>query len=102
MYMVVLLYGMNVARSIIEEKNSRIFEVLLSTIRSEEILAGKIIGVGGVGLTQVVGWVVAAFVVTAPLLGAHVGGSAAAVFIGAAKAIFFIVYFVLGFVLYSS
>src|ERR1700677_3606592 len=44
MYMVVLLYGMNVARSIIEEKNSRVFEVLLSTIRSEEILAGKIMG----------------------------------------------------------
>ena len=42
MYMVVLLYGMNVARSIIEEKTSRIFEVLLSTIRPEEMLAGKI------------------------------------------------------------
>jgi ABC-2 type transport system permease protein len=102
MYMVVLLYGMNVARSIIEEKNSRIFEVLLSTIRSEEILAGKIIGVGGVGLTQVVVWMVAAFVVTATPLVAHVAGSAAAVSISAAQAIFFIVYFVLGFVLYSS
>ena len=41
MYMVVLLYGMNVARSIIEEKTSRVFEVLLSTIRPSEVLAGK-------------------------------------------------------------
>jgi ABC-2 type transport system permease protein len=102
MYMVVLLYGMNVARSIIEEKNSRIFEVLLSTIRSEEILAGKIIGVGGVGLTQVIVWMIAALVVTATPLVAHVAGTAAAVSISAAQAIFFIMYFVLGFVLYSS
>jgi ABC-2 type transport system permease protein len=102
MYMVVLLYCMNVARSIIEEKNSRVFEVLLSTIRSEEILAGKIMGVGGVGLTQVVVWMIAAFVVTATPLVAHVAGTTAAVSISAAQGIFFVAYFVLGFVLYSS
>jgi ABC-2 type transport system permease protein len=102
MYMVVLLYGMNVARSIIEEKNSRIFEVLLSTIRSEDILAGKIIGVGGVGLTQVVVWIVAAFVITAGPLAAHIAGATAMASISAAQAIFFIIYFALGYVLYSS
>jgi ABC-2 type transport system permease protein len=48
MYMVVLLYGMNVARSIIEEKTSRVFEVLLATITPDELLAGKIVGVGAV------------------------------------------------------
>ena len=37
MYFVIMLYGMNVARSIIEEKTSRVFEVLLATIRPEEI-----------------------------------------------------------------
>jgi ABC-2 type transport system permease protein len=52
MYMVIMLYSMNTARSIIEEKSSRIFEVLLSTIRPDELLAGKIIGVGAVGITQ--------------------------------------------------
>jgi ABC-2 type transport system permease protein len=102
MYMVVLLYGMNVARSIIEEKNSRIFEVLLSTIRSEDILAGKIIGVGGVGLTQVVVWIVAAFLITAGPLAAHIAGATAMASISAAQAIFFIIYFALGYVLYSS
>ena len=56
MYLVVLLYGMNVARSIIEEKTSRVFEVLLATIQPEELLAGKILGVGSVGLTQVGIW----------------------------------------------
>jgi ABC-2 type transport system permease protein len=102
MYMVVLLYGMNVARSIIEEKNSRIFEVLLSTIRSEDILAGKIIGVGGVGLTQVVVWIVAAFAITAGPLAAHIAGATAMASISAPQGIFFIIYFVLGYVLYSS
>src|SRR5260370_7671084 len=41
MYFVILFYGMNVARSIIEEKTSRIFGVLLATIRPEEVMAGK-------------------------------------------------------------
>ena len=60
MYLVIMLYGMNTARSIIEEKTSRIFEVLLSTIRPDEMLAGKIVGVGAVGLTQVGVWLIAA------------------------------------------
>ena len=59
MYFVILFYGMNVARSIIEEKTSRIFEVLLATIRPEEMMAGKVIGVGSVGLTQVGIWIAA-------------------------------------------
>ncbi len=67
MYMVVLLYGMNVARSIIAEKTSRVFEVLLATITPDELLAGKIIGVGGVGLTQVAIWMAAAGLIAARL-----------------------------------
>jgi ABC-2 type transport system permease protein len=101
MYMVVLLYGMNVARSIIEEKTSRIFEVLLSTIRPEEMLAGKIIGVGSVGLTQVAVWMIAAFLATASPLAAHLANTSS-ISISATQVIFFIIYFVLGFVLYSS
>ena len=65
MYFVILFYGMNVARSIIEEKTSRIFEVLLATIRAEEMMAGKVIGVGAVGLTQVGIWIAAGLLVTA-------------------------------------
>jgi ABC-2 type transport system permease protein len=101
MYMVVLLYGMNVARSIIEEKTSRVFEVLLSTIRPSEMLAGKILGVGSVGLTQVAVWMVAAFLATASPLAALLS-AAVAISISAAQIVFFIVYFVLGFLLYSS
>ena len=43
MYMVIMLYGMNTARSIIEEKTSRVFDVLLATIKPDQLLAGKIL-----------------------------------------------------------
>jgi len=96
MYMVVLMYGMNVARSIIEEKTSRIFEVLLATIKPQELLAGKILGVGAVGLTQVGVWMIAAAGFAAQ------AGAMSAVTISPTQAIFFIVYFALGYALYSS
>ena len=76
MYMVIMLYGMNVARSIIEEKTSRIFEVLLATIRPEEMMAGKIIGVGSVGLTQVGLWLSAAVALAATSAAMHLGDTA--------------------------
>src|SRR6185312_14101973 len=41
-----MLYGLNVARSIIQEKTSRIFEVMLATVKPTDMLAGKLIGVG--------------------------------------------------------
>jgi ABC-2 type transport system permease protein len=96
MYMVVLIYGMNVARSIIEEKTSRVFEVLLATIKPDELLAGKILGVGAVGLTQVGIWMVAAGLLLAR------AGTMSGVHLSLAQAVFFIIYFALGYALYSS
>ena len=98
MYFVILFYGMNVARSIIEEKTSRIFEVLLATIRPEELMAGKVMGVGAVGLTQIGIWIVAGLIVAKlGLLAAGVSFSITPVQVG-----FFILFFLLGYVLYSS
>ena len=51
--MTTMIYGMNVARSIIQEKTSRIFEVMLATAKPSDMLGGKLIGVGAVGLTQI-------------------------------------------------
>jgi len=98
MYFVILFYGMNVARSIIEEKTSRVFEVLLATIRPEEMLAGKVIGVGAVGLTQVGIWIAFALVIINFLL----TGSDIHIFPTAIQTVFFIVFFLLGYLLYSS
>ena len=102
MYFVIMLYGMNVARSIIEEKTSRVFEVLLATIRPEEMMAGKVIGVGSVGLTQVGIWLLTAVLLTSTSLISSFTGGSSHISLSAAQVGFFILYFLLGFLLYSS
>ena len=101
MYMVIMLYGMNTARSIIEEKTSRVFEVLLATIRPDEMLAGKILGVGAVGLTQIGVWMLAAFILGSTSLAAGLLGSGRMP-ISPTQIFFFIAYFLFGFLVYSS
>ena len=58
MYMTVFIYGMMVMRSVMEEKMNRIVEVMISSVKPFQLMLGKIIGVGGVGLTQVLIWVI--------------------------------------------
>jgi ABC-2 type transport system permease protein len=101
MYMVIMLYGMNVARSIIEEKTSRVFEVMLATIRPEEMMAGKIIGVGSVGLTQVGIWV-AAVLVFGSSFAAKLGASSIHIGLNPHQIAYFFIYFLLGYTFYSS
>jgi ABC-2 type transport system permease protein len=98
MYFVILFYGMNVARSIIEEKTSRVFEVLLATVRPEEMLAGKVIGVGAVGLSQVGIWIV----VGLAALKFQLIGSDVHILPTPIQTVFFILFFLLGYLLYSS
>jgi ABC-2 type transport system permease protein len=102
MYLVIMLYGMNTARSIIEEKSSRVFEVLLSTIKPDEMLAGKILGVGSVGLTQVGVWLIAAAVLGTVFSGSIPGVVAGQSVITGAQIFFFVAYFLFGYMLYSS
>ncbi len=102
MYMVIMLYGMNVARSIIEEKTSRIFEVLLATVRPEAMMAGKIIGVGSVGLTQVGIWLAAALVAAGTSVAVNLGGDTIHMALTGEQVIFFFVYFILGYLFYAS
>lgn len=52
LYLQLLTYGLWVAAGVVEEKSSRVVEILLSTIRPRELLAGKIIGLGLIGLVQ--------------------------------------------------
>jgi ABC-2 type transport system permease protein len=101
MYFVIVFYGMNVARSIIEEKTSRIFEVLLATIKPEEMMAGKVIGVGAVGLTQVGIWLTGAVALSFYLGMSAVFGDITFK-ITAAQTAYFVVFFLLGYILYSG
>ena len=100
--MTTVIYGLNVARSIIQEKTSRIFEVMLAISKPSDLLAGKLIGVGAVGLTQILIWVVAAAaIVASPLAAAAMTGDLAIHF-SWVEGVLFPVYFVLGYFLYSS
>lgn len=57
-YLSLFLYGTQVMRGVIEEKVSRIIEVIISSVKPMQLMLGKIIGVGLVGLTQFVLWIV--------------------------------------------
>jgi ABC-2 type transport system permease protein len=97
-----LIYGMNVARSIIQEKTSRIFEVMLATAKPSDMLAGKLIGVGSVGLTQIGIWLVAGVaIVGSPMAAAMLSGRFAIHFTWI-EGLLFPVYFLLGYLLYSA
>ena len=58
LYMFILLYGVMVMQSVIEEKNSRVLEVMVSSVRPMEMMLGKILGVASVALLQIVIWLV--------------------------------------------
>jgi len=57
LYMSLILYGTFVMRGVIEDKNSRVIEVVVSSVKSHQFMAGKIVGIGAAGLTQFLIWV---------------------------------------------
>ncbi len=63
-YMSLFIYGTQVMRGVIEEKTSRIIEVVISSVKPFQLMLGKIIGVGLVGLTQFALWIVISAVLT--------------------------------------
>jgi len=58
MYFAVFFYGMMVMKSVMEEKTNRIVEVMISSVKPFQLMLGKILGVGAVGLTQLLIWAV--------------------------------------------
>jgi ABC-2 type transport system permease protein len=98
LYVVLLLYGIMVMRSVLEEKTTRIVEVLLSSVRARELMAGKILGVGAVGLTQVCVWMLMAAALMLPAAAVAVQH----IEISPMSIAAFAVFFLLGFLLYSA
>jgi ABC-2 type transport system permease protein len=100
--MTTMIYGLNVARSIIQEKTSRVFEVMLATVKPSDMLAGKLMGVGAVGLTQIGIWLVAgAALLASPMAAAAMSGEFVIHF-SWVECVLFPTYFLLGFLLFSS
>lgn len=102
-YLMVTLYGVAVMRSVLEEKTSRIVEVLVSSLRTTHLMAGKILGVAAAAFLQVLLWVGAL-----ALLGAQserIGlpaEAARALAVEPGTAALLLVYFLLGFLLFAA
>lgn len=80
-FLFITMFGTMVMSSVIEEKSSRVVEVLISSARSTELMFGKIIGVALVALTQFLLWIVftvGIFVVLSAVSGGFGGADAAA------------------------
>jgi len=89
-------YGNMVAQGVVEEKATRIMEILLATIRPSRLLAGKVTGIGLVGLLQLT------IVGAATLVAVHVTNVAAIPALGVAAILGDIVWFMLGFLFYAT
>jgi len=107
LYMTIVLYGQNVLRGVLEEKTTRVAEVVVSSVSSETLLAGKVLGVGAVGLTQQILWVITTvvmFKLRQPIL--HKFGVSTMPFalpeISIGLALLLLLYFLLGFTFYSA
>jgi ABC-2 type transport system permease protein len=66
-YMFVFIYGAMVMRGVMEEKTSRIVEVIISSVKPTQLMFGKIVGIGLVGLTQIVFWLILIFLIVTGL-----------------------------------
>lgn len=71
-YLTMLIYGMMVLRGVMEEKTNRIAEVIVSSVKPFELMMGKIIGIGAVGLTQFLMWIIIIFAI---MFGVHLFAS---------------------------
>jgi ABC-2 type transport system permease protein len=113
--MSIIFHGQYVLRGVLEEKQTRVAEVVISSIKPEMLLAGKVAGAGAVGLTQQLLWIgISAWLMTnfAPLvlrsagtpINAQQSTSLSASLGGLTPALFVVVllYFILGFVFYAS
>ncbi len=99
-YMTVLLYGQMIGRSVVTEKTSKTVEIMLSSVKSQDLMFGKILGLGLAGLLQYAVWVSMAFLLkrfVGPLLGLSLPAS-----ISTGNLIWLVVFFILAFFLYSS
>jgi ABC-2 type transport system permease protein len=107
LYLSIVIYGQTIMSGVLEEKTTRVAEVVMSSVPTDTLLAGKVLGVGAVGLTQQILWIATTYVLLklrAPImekLGAPtVNFSLPDITLGAG--VLFLLFFLLGFIFYSS
>jgi ABC-2 type transport system permease protein len=100
LFITLLSYGVMVMRSVLEEKASRVIEVLLCSATPDELMSGKILGVGAVGLIQVAIWGIMGIAIAAPPHGA--APSPGLHVVPLPLLIYFAIFYLLGYLLYSA
>ena len=109
----IMMYGIRVMRSVLEEKNNRVVEILISSVKPFELMMGKILGVTGVALVQFGVWVVMIFASVMTFGSSNVGmvsGVAEVQMVLSALSqinyglilFLFVIYFLLGYLFYSA
>jgi len=93
LFFLIVTSGQLLVRSVIEEKSHRIVEVLVSSCSPTELMAGKVLGLSGLGLTQMGFWA---------LIGIAMSRSFGLDFIAPGQALLLAVYFVLGYLFYAA
>ena len=108
LYMSLILYGQNTLRSVIEEKTTRVAEVIVASVKTDVLLAGKVLAVSAVGLTQQLFWAASALVMynARTTIFAKFGltspQSVSLPHVSLGMGVAFSLFFLLGFVFYSS
>ena len=108
LYMTIILYGQSVMRSVMEEKTSRVVEVLMSSLRPFDMMAGKILGISLVGLTQYIVWAVFGILIFSfgtSILGSFMESSGSIPDMPSISPVifgYFILFFILGYFLFSA
>jgi ABC-2 type transport system permease protein len=107
LYLSIVIYGQTIMSGVLEEKTTRVAEVVMSSVPTDTLLAGKVLGVGAVGLTQQILWIATTYVLLklrAPIMERL--GAPAMNFtlpdITLSAGIIFLLFFLLGFIFYSS
>jgi ABC-2 type transport system permease protein len=106
LYITLVVYGLMTMRSVLEEKTTRVIEILASSVKPSYLLAGKILGVAGVGLTQYLIWTASAALIFG--YGAAVGAAfrpgatALSLHLPASLLVYPIIFFLAGYLLYAS
>jgi len=107
LYMTIFLYGQAVLRGVIEEKQTRVAEVVVASVSPTRLLTGKVLGVGAVGLTQMLIWIATGAamlrareavlarlgITTAPLILPHIDPG---------QLVLLVFFFLLGYLFYAS
>ncbi len=104
MYIMILTYGMQVMRSVIEEKSTRIMEVLISSVSPFQLMMGKVLGLGAATFTSVAVWVVlgGGLYLVGGSMGVAMDNSIGVVAFNPVVVLAFVLFLISGYVLYST